>query len=226
MCKVADGNTFCQMSYHTANSELTCRRLFTLMASFQFPHDSRQHGWLHWWGDQMIPLSHPSIQYHHFINLPSCALPGRRLVLFLVHSLYFLYILSQLCDGTWLIPASTDKTSSFAPSNGTVFNLHFILSFYIANFQKICFSLGGKPGYNQALRPHCATCTEPLCTQCYISPKINCLPSSWPERPAESLEPNANAAGKAGSRRWHEGTQGNNWQRQKGEKQIAKGWTG
>lgn len=53
-------------------------------------------------------------------------------------------ILSQPCDGICLIPASTDKTSLLAPSNGTAFNLHFILSFYIANFQKICFSLSRK----------------------------------------------------------------------------------
>ncbi len=69
--------------------------------------------------------------------LPSCSLPGRPLVLFLVSNLYFFFILSQPCYGTLPIPPSSNKTSVvylLQPFNGKTPDLPVFLSFFFANF--------------------------------------------------------------------------------------------
>lgn len=126
MCKLGDGNAFCQVSSDKANIK---RHLCDFSNVAGGNNDDR-------FVSTNVGLS-PNI------SLPSCTLPWRLLVLFPLCNLDYLYILLLPCNSVLLIPPPTDWTSvvcSLQSLDGTLFCL------FIENFQTTGLTLSWKPG--------------------------------------------------------------------------------
>lgn len=130
MCKLGDGNAFCQVSCDKANDIFAISPTWLVATTtIDTCRPTRRQ--------KNLPVG-PSPN----ISLPSCTLPRRLLVSFPVCNLHYFYILLPPCHSASLIPPPTDRTSVVYPLqslDGTLFCL------FIENFQTTDLMLSWKP---------------------------------------------------------------------------------